>query len=144
MDDLPIEILIDTPPPHRNTFTNHTKYKFDQTDRQVFESTFKEVLGSADVSGHLSTSDLDKYADFIVTAINTGVDKAIPKSKSVRPESNPIADGTLMLIKEKHRLRRQYSRKKDPAVKTCINQLQKQVKEELKVESLVSWETFCK
>ena len=33
---LPIEISIDTPP-HRNTFTNHTKYKFDQTDREVFE-----------------------------------------------------------------------------------------------------------
>ena len=33
---------------------------------------------------------------------------------------------------------------KDPAVKPRINQLQKQVKEELKVESLVSWEKFCK
>ena len=32
---------------------------------------------------------------------------------------------------------------KDPAVKTRIYQLQKQVKEELKVESLVSWEKFC-
>ena len=32
---------------------------------------------------------------------------------------------------------------KDPAVKTRINQLQKQVKEELKVESLESWEKFC-
>ena len=30
-DHLPIEISIDTPP-HRKTFTNHTKYKFDQTD----------------------------------------------------------------------------------------------------------------
>ena len=34
-DHLPIEILIDTLP-HRNTFTNHTKYKFDQTNREVF------------------------------------------------------------------------------------------------------------
>ena len=59
-DHLPIEISIDTPP-HRNTFTNHTKYKFDQTDREVFESTLEEALGSADFSGHLSTSDLDKY-----------------------------------------------------------------------------------
>ena len=30
-DHLPIEISIDTTP-HRNTYTNHTKYKFDQTD----------------------------------------------------------------------------------------------------------------
>ena len=52
-DHLPIEISIDTPP-HRNTFTNHTKYKFDQTDREVFESTLEEALGSADFSGHLS------------------------------------------------------------------------------------------
>ena len=141
-DHLPIEISIDTPP-HRNTFTNHTKYKFDQTDREVFESTLEEALGSADFSGHLSTSDLDKYADFIITAIHTAVDKATPTSKSVRPESNPISNETLVLIKEKRRLRRQYSQKKDPAVKTHINQLQKQVKEELKVESLVSWEKFC-
>ena len=74
-DHLPIEISIDTPP-HRNTITNYTKYKFDQTDRKVFESTLYEALGSADFSGLLSTSDLGKYADFIVTA----VDKAFPKS----------------------------------------------------------------
>ena len=80
---LPIEISIDTPP-HRNLFTNHTKYKFDQTDREVFESTLEEALGSADFSGHLGTGDLDKYADFIITAIHTAVDKAIPTSKSVR------------------------------------------------------------
>ena len=40
-DHLPTEISIDTPP-HRNTFINHTKYKFDQTDREVFESTLEE------------------------------------------------------------------------------------------------------
>ena len=94
-------------------------------------------------SRHLSTGDLDKYADFIITAIHTAVDKAIPTSKSVRPESNPISNQTLVLIKEKRRLGRQYPQKKDLAVKTCIIQLQKQVKEELKVESLVSWEKFC-
>ena len=115
-DHLPIEISIDSPPPpppHRNTFTNHIKYKFDQTDREVFESTLEEALGSADFSGHLSTSDLDKYADFIVTAISTAVNKTIPEAKSVRPESNPISDETLALTKEKRRLRRQYSLNKD-------------------------------
>ena len=141
-DHLPIEISIDTSP-HRNTYTNHTKYKFDQTDREVFESTLEEALGSADFSGLMSKSDLDKYADFIITAISTAVDKAIPTSKSVRPESTPISDETRALIKEKRKLRRLYSQNKDPAVKTRINQLQKQVKEDLKVESLVSWENFC-
>ena len=141
-DHLPIEISIDTTP-HRNTYTNHTKYKFYQTDQEVFESTLEEVLGSVDFSGLMSTSDLDKYADFIITAISTAVDKAIPTSKSVRPESTPISDETRALIKEKCKLRRLYSQKKDPAVKTRINQLQKQVKEDLKVESLVSWENFC-
>ena len=141
-DHLPIEISIDTTP-HRNTYTNHTKYKFDQTDREVFESTLEEALGSADFSGPMSTSDLDKYADFIIAAISTAVDKAIPISKSVRPESTPISDETRALIKEKRKLRRLYSQKKDPAVKTRINQLQKQVKEDLKLESLVSWENFC-
>ena len=148
-DHLPIEISIDTPPPpphthtHRNASTNHIKYKFDQTDREVFESTLEEALGSTDVSRHLSTSDLDKYVDFIVTAISTADDKAIPKSKSVRPESKPISNATLALIKEKRSLRRQYSQKKDPAIKMRINQLQKQVKEELKIDSLVSWGKFC-
>ena len=32
-DHLPIEVSIDAPP-HRNSYTNHTKYKFDQTDRE--------------------------------------------------------------------------------------------------------------
>ena len=75
----------------------------------------------------------------MVTAINTAVDKAILKAKSVRSESSPTSDETIALIKEKRRLRRHYSQNKDPAVKTRINQLQKQVKEELKIESLVSW-----
>ena len=139
---LPIEIPIDTTP-LRNISTNHTKYKFDQTDREVFESILEEALGSEDFSGQLSTSDLDRYADFIITALHTAVDKAIPKSKSLRPESNPISNETLALIKEKRKLRRQYSQMKDPAVKTRINQLQKQVKDDLRVESQASWEKFC-
>ena len=49
----------------------------------------------------------------------------------MRSESNPISDETIVLIKEKRRLIRQYSQNKDPAVKTPINQLQKRVKEEL-------------
>ena len=92
-DHLPIEISIDTPP-RRNTFTDHTKYKFDQTDQEVFESTLKEVIRSVDFPGHLSTSDLDKYADFIMTAMHTAVGKAIPTSKSVQPESNTISNET--------------------------------------------------
>ena len=33
---LPLKVSIDAPP-HRNSSVNHTKYKFDQTDREVFE-----------------------------------------------------------------------------------------------------------
>ena len=86
-DHLPIEVSIDALP-HRNSSTNHTKYKFDQTDREVFESTLEAALGSVDFSGLTSTSDLDKYADFVVSAISTVVDRAIPKSKSVRSEKH--------------------------------------------------------
>ena len=59
-DHLPIEVSIDAPP-HSNSSTNHTKYKFDQTDRKVFESTLEAALGSEDFSGLTSTCDLDKY-----------------------------------------------------------------------------------
>ena len=137
-----MEISIDAAP-HRNSSTNHTKYKFDQIDIEVFESTLEAALGFEDFSGLTSTSDLDKYADFIVSAISTAVDRAIPKSKNVGSESNPISNETLALIKEKRTLRRQYSQIKDSAVKTLINQLQKQVKEDLRVETQASWEKFC-
>ena len=82
-DHLPIEISVDAPP-HRNSHTNHTKYKFDRTDREVFESTLEAPLGSEDFSGLASASDLDTYADFILSAIRTAAHKATPKSKSVR------------------------------------------------------------
>ena len=141
-DHLPIEVSIGAPP-HRNSSINHTRYKFDHIDREVIQSTFEAALGSADFSGLTSTSDLDKYADFIVTVISTAVDKAIPKSKSERSESNPISDETVALIKKKRRLRRQYSQIKDPAVKTRINQLQKQINYDIRVETLASWEKFC-
>ena len=107
-DHLPIEIAIDTPP-HRNININPVRYKFNQTDCEVFESTLEVALSSGDVPELKSAQDIDKYADFITTAISTAVDKAIPKAKSWRPESQPISDETLALIKEKHRLRRQYS-----------------------------------
>ena len=61
-DHLPIEISIDAPP-HRNSHTNHTKYKFDQTDREVFKSTLEAALGSEDFSELASASDLHRYAD---------------------------------------------------------------------------------
>ena len=141
-DHLPIEISIDAQP-HRNTHTNPIRYKFDQTDREVFKSTLKVALSSGDIPELKSTQDIDKYADFIVTAISTAVDKAIPTSKSGRPESQPVSDETLVLIKEKRRLRRQYSQTHDPLVKTRINQLQKEIKDNLRIESQASWEKFC-
>ena len=95
-DHLPIEISIDAQP-HRNTHTNPIRYKFDQTDREVFESTLEAALSSGDIPELKSTQAIDKYADF-VTAISTAVDKAIPTSKSGRPESQPVSDETLVLI----------------------------------------------
>ena len=58
-------------------------------------------------------------------------------------ESQPILDETLALIKEKRKLRWQYSQAHDPLVKTRINQLQKEIKDNLRIESQASWEKFC-
>ena len=99
-DHLPIEIATDTPS-HRNIHINPVRYKFNQTDREVFESTLEAALSSGDVPELKSTQDIDKYADFITTAISIAVDKATPKSNSGRPESQPISDETLVLIEEK-------------------------------------------
>ena len=55
-DHLPIEVLIDAPP-HRNSSVNHTRHKFDQTNREVFELTLEAALGSADFPGLKSTSN---------------------------------------------------------------------------------------
>ena len=70
----------------------------------MFESTVEVALSSGDVPELKSTQDIDKYAEFIVTAISTAVDKAIPTSKSGRPESQPVSEESLALINEKHRL----------------------------------------
>ena len=45
---LPIEIAIDAQP-HRNIHTNPIRYKFNQTDREVFESNLEATLSSGDV-----------------------------------------------------------------------------------------------
>ena len=109
----------------------------------MIESTLEVALSSGDIPELKSTQDIDKYADFIVTAISTAVDKAILTSKSGRPESQHVSDKTLALIKEKRRLRRQYCQAHDPLVKTRINQLQKEIKDNLRIESQASWEKFC-
>ena len=90
----------------------------------MFESTLEAALISGDVLELKSTQDIDKYADFIVTAISTVVDKATPTSKRERPESQPVLEVSLALIKEKRRLRRQYSQAHDPLVKTPIDPVQ--------------------
>ena len=79
----------------------------------MFESTLEAALSSGDVPEPKSTQDIDKYADFIVTAISTAVGEAIPTSKSGRPESQPVSKESLAPIKEKHRLRPQYSQSHD-------------------------------
>ena len=109
----------------------------------MFESTLEAALSSGDVLELTSTHNIDKYADFIITAVSTAVDKAIPTSKSGHPESQPVSKESLALIKEKHRRRRQYSQAHDPLVKTRINQLQKEIKDNLRTESQASWEKFC-
>ena len=80
-----------------------------QTDREVFESTPEAALSLGDVPELKSTQDIDKYADFIVSAISTAVDKAILTSKSGRRETRPVSKESLALIEEKCRLRRHYS-----------------------------------
>ena len=123
-DHLPIEISIDAQP-HRNIHTNPIRYKFNQTDREVFESTLEAALSSGDVPELKSIQDIDKYADFIITAISTAVEES------------------LAVIKEKCRLRQQYSEAHDPLLKTRINQLQKEINDNLRIESQASWEQFC-
>ena len=85
----------------------------------MFNSTLEAALSSGDF--------LDKHADFIINAINTSVDKAILICKSRCPESQPVSEELLALIKEKRGLRRQFSQTHDPLVKTLINQLQKEI-----------------
>ena len=69
----------------------------------MFESTLKAALSSGDVPELESTQDIDKYADFIVTAIITAVDKVILTTKSGRPESQLVSEKSLalMLTKDK-------------------------------------------
>ena len=123
IDHLPIEVSIDAP--HHIGIHLITTPSTNSTRREVFaKSILEAALGSEDFSELTSTGDLDKYADFIVSVTSTAVvegDRAILKSKTGRSEGNPISDETLALIKEKRRLRRQYSRNNDPAVKARIN-----------------------
>ena len=58
-DHLPIEISIDAQP-HRNIHNNPIRYKFNQTHREVLESTLKAALSSGDAPELKSTQDIDK------------------------------------------------------------------------------------
>ena len=97
-DHLPIEITIDAQP-HRNIHTDPVRYKFTQTDGELFESILEAALSSGNVPQLKSTQDVDKYADIIVAAISTAVDKAIPTSKSGRSENQPVSEESLALNK---------------------------------------------
>ena len=83
------------------------------TEKCSNQLSIEAALSSGDIPELKSAQDIDKDAGFIITAISTAVDKAIPTSKSGHPESQPVSDETLALIKEKRRLRRQYSQAHD-------------------------------
>ena len=68
------------------------------------------------------TQDIDKYADFIVTAVSTAVDKANLISESKHFEKQPMLVEIVAIIKENGRLRCQYSQTKYPFVRMRINQ----------------------
>ena len=88
----------------------------------MFESTLEAALSSGNFPElNKSTQDIDTYVDFIVTSISTAVGKAIPTSKSGCPESQRVSEESLVLIKEKRRLRQQYSQAHDALVRTHIN-----------------------
>ena len=101
----------------------------------MFESTLEAALSLGDIPELKSTKDIDQYGGLIVTAISSVVDKAILTSRSGHPESQPVWHETLVLIKGKCRLRRQYPQAHDPLVRTSINQLQKEIKDNLRIES---------
>ena len=52
----PIESSTDAQP-HRNIHTDPIRYKFNQTDREVFESTLEVALSSGDVPELKSTQE---------------------------------------------------------------------------------------
>ena len=58
----------------------------------------EKCLNQLEVPKLTSTQDIDEHADFIVTAISTAVDKAIPTSKSGRPESQSVSGESLVLF----------------------------------------------
>ena len=86
---LPNEITIDAQP-QRDIHTNPVRYKFNQANREAFESAREVALSSGDVPELTSTQDIDKYADLIITAVRTAADKAIPTSIRRCPESQPV------------------------------------------------------
>ena len=133
-----IEISVDAQP-HGNKHTNPIRYKFNQTDREVFESPLEAALSLGDVPEHKSTQDIDTYICWLYHCCYA-VDKVIPTSKSGHPDSQPVSKESLALIKEKRRLRRQYFQAHDPLVKTRTDQLQKEIKDNLSIESQASWE----
>ena len=69
-DHLLIEIAMDAQP-HRNIHTNPIRCRFNQTDREMFESTLEVALSSGDVPKLKSTQNIDKYADFITAIISS-------------------------------------------------------------------------
>ena len=133
---LAIEVSIHAPQ-RKNPSSNYTRYKFKQTNREVFQSTLEAALSSTDFSAVKSNSDIHRHTDFIVTVISFGVIKATPKYKSECSESNPISYEIIAPVKERRRLRR------DPAAKTSIDQLHKQIEDDIRIETRANWEQFC-
>ena len=103
----------------------------------MFVSTLEVALSSDNVPKLKSTQDIEKFVDSIVVAISTAVDKVIPTSKSGLPESQPVLEESLALIKEKP------SQTYDSLVRTCINPLQKEIKDNLRIKPQARWEKFC-
>ena len=104
-DHLPIEISIDAQP-HRTYTLIPLGINLTRLTEKYLNALLKEALSSGDVPELKSTQDIGMLT----------LDKAILTSKSGRPDSQPVPDESLVLIKEKRRLRWQYSQAHYPQV----------------------------
>ena len=95
------------------------------------------------VLDHRSTEkDIDKYIETLTHTINDNIDTHVTKIK-IKPEKIGLPQHIRDLIKEKHKIRKQYQDTRNPNHKRDYNRLNKQIKSLIRQENQTNWEKAC-
>ena len=108
----------------------------------IINNNITQVMNTIQINHKSSQQDIDKYITKLTTTIQDNIKHNV-KTIQIQPDRIGLPQHTLKLIKEKQNIRKLYQRTRQRIYKTQYNQLNKQIKLQIKAQKRNNWQKKC-